>query len=129
MMKAAKQISFTVTGTLLLILMISLCISLTAISQEKQSRRAETEYYRALEKEYVKEVRTFLDEKGYTNSGVTMTERVEADGTRSYTVTIHHGKMQTLTPKERGTLLQDCRGILFADGSLTVSHKFLETDL
>jgi len=128
MMKTAKQISLKILFTLVLVVTIALFISITAVSREKNDRRAETEYYRAMEQDYVQQVRSFLREKGYANSGVTMTEVVDAGGNRSYTVTIYHGKMQELSEEERGALLEACGELKFADADKCISHKFLEAD-
>ena len=129
MLRAAKQISFTVIFTVILVLTIALCISTTAISQAKNDHRAETEYYREMEQDYVQELRSFLGENGYNNSGVTMTEIVETDGSRNYTVTIHHQKIRNLSAQEKSELLTGCKMLEFADGTCSISHKFLEEDL
>ncbi len=128
MLRAAKQISMTIIFTVILVLTIALCISATAISQAKNDHRAETEYYRDMEQEYVRELRSFLGENGYRNSGVTMTEVVETDGSRNYTVTIHHQRMKNLSMQEKEALLTSCKELEFVDGTCSISHKFLETD-
>ena len=129
MLRAAKQISMTIIFTAILVLTIALCISATAISQAKNNHRAQTEYYRDMEQEYVGELRSFLGENGYRNSGVTMTEVVETDGSRNYTVTIHHQKIKNLSAQEKEALLTSCKELEFMDGACSISHKFLETDL
>ncbi len=129
MLRAVKQISMTIIFTVILVLTIALCISATAISQAKNDHRAETEYYRDMEQEYVRELRSFLGENGYHNSGVTMTEVVETDGSRNYTVTIHHQKIKNLSMQEKEALLASCRELEFVGGICSISHKFLETDL
>ncbi len=129
MLKAAKQVSFTIIITMILVIAVALCISVTASSQAKQNQRAKTEYYRAMEQEYVLQLRALLSEKGYRNSGVTMTETVEADGSRSYTVLLHHQKINELSAEEKEVLLTNCRELEFVDNTCSISHKFLEMDL
>lgn len=129
MIKAVKQISFTVFVSVVLVVIISLCISFTAISQEKRAKEAETRYYRVKQQEYVQSVRAFLTEEGYRNSGVTMTEIVDEEGVRSFTVTIHHGKLTHLSPEEKTELLKACDKLPFSEGECEISHKFLEEDL
>ncbi len=128
MMKTAKQISLKIFFTIILVLTIALFVSITAVSRDKNDKRAETEYYRAMEQEYVRQVRSFLQAKGYANSGVTMTEVVDEEGNRSYTVTIHHGKIETLSESEQQVLLAGCGELKFADAAMCISHKFLEAD-
>lgn len=129
MMKTVKQISIIIMISMLLIVTTALCISVTVISQEKNAKREETAYYRALEQKYVGDMRVFLEQEGYVNSGITMTEVVEADGNRHYTVTIHHKRIQRLSEGERQELLTACKQIAFEDENCQVFHKFLEEDL
>ncbi len=129
MIKAVRQISCSVFVAVILVIVISLCISFTAISQEKSAKMAETKYYRVRQQEYVQNIREFLAEEGYRNSGVTMTEIVDEEGIRSYTVTIHHGKLEHLSPEEKTELLTACSELTFSEGECMVYHKFLEEDL
>ena len=39
------------------------------------------------------EIRSCLEEMGYFNSGITMTKVMEADGSREYSVLIHHSDL------------------------------------
>ncbi len=128
-MQAAKQISFTIFITFILIITIALGISGTVVSKEQKYQASATKYYRALEQEYVKELREVLGENGYPCSGVTMTEVIEADGKRSYTVMIHHQKINVLSTEEKETLLTKCSSIYFGDNTCSISHKFLGKDL
>ena len=129
MIKAVRQISFTVFVSVVLVIVISLCISFTVMSREKNAKVEETKYYRAKQQEYVQSIRGFLAEEGYRNSGVTMTEVVDEDGIRSFTVTIHHGKLEYLSASEKTELLAACKELPFSEGECEVSHKFLEEDL
>ena len=41
------------------------------------------------------EIRSCLEEMGYYNSGITMTKVMEADGSREYSVLLHHSDLDT----------------------------------
>ena len=69
MREGAKRVIITVSA-LALIGITAFCISGTVHSSEKVERREREKYYREIEAEYVKEVRFFLNEEGYSNSGV-----------------------------------------------------------
>ena len=69
MREGAKRVIITVSA-LALIGITAFCISGTVHSSEKVERREREKYYREIEAEYVKEVRVFLNEEGYSNSGV-----------------------------------------------------------
>lgn len=128
MMRILKSLPFTIMVSALLIFMIALCISGTVISQERNKSRIEEKYYRELEHDYVEEIRSFLAQEGYKNSGVTMTKIIEESGMRNYTVTIHHRKINSLTEKEKAVLEKKCGRIEFPVKGCGFSHKFLEED-
>lgn len=128
-MRALKRLPFTIIFSVILILIIALCISGTVISQSNHASMIEEKYYRELEDVYVKEVRALLKEEGYENSGITMTRVTDENGRRTYTVTIHHGKIDKLPEPEKMELLAACKKIEFPDKECGFCHKFLEEDL
>ena len=100
MREGARRVIITVSA-LALIGITAFCISGTVHSSEKVERREREKYYREIEAEYVKEVRVFLNEEGYSNSGVTMTKVIDEEENRSYTMTIHHHGIGNLQPEEQ----------------------------
>lgn len=124
-MKIVKNISFTVIISVILVLVAAFCISGTVFSQGRNRRIMEEKYYRDMEQTYLKEVRAFLEEEGYKNSGVTMTKVIEADGSRSYTVTIHHERIDRLPESDKQSLLANCSNISFPIEECTFSHILL----
>lgn len=115
--------------TLLLLFACMFCISGTVISQEKGKSKVEKKYYHQIEQAYVKEIRAFLNDRGYKDSGVTMTYILKEDGSRDYTVMIHHKRIEKLGEKEKKDLLDECRQIEFPVEDCGFCHTFLETDL
>lgn len=118
-------------GTLLavfLVVLITLCISGTAISQDKGKDIVDREHYMQLEKEYLTNVKTILEENGYQNSGVTMTKVMEEDGNREYTITIHNSKINMLSEMEQEALLSKFREIGFPISSCFFCHEFLKCE-
>ena len=74
-------------------------------------------YYRQVEKELLGQTREQLEVLGYKNSGVTLTRVVDAQGNRDYTFTIHHRKIDAMSPKERIELTEKLTSNLEAAGS------------
>lgn len=74
-------------------------------SQAADTLRAQEEYYEQLEREYIGQVRSFLDRQGYRNSGVTLSRVVDSEGQRSYTILVHHRAMDQLEDEELAELL------------------------
>lgn len=128
-MKTLKQISVTVLITVFFVLIIAFCICGTVISQSKHAGRAEEQYLHAIEQEYTGAVRKLLAKQGYENSGITMTRVTDTDGSREYTVTIHHRRLSKLSEEKRQELLAEFEGLEFPDKECGLFHKFLEEDL
>lgn len=128
-MKNLKEITITAVTTVVLILIIAFCICSTAFGQDRGRSKAQEQYYRAQEQEYVRETRELLEERGYCNSGVTMNAVVQEDGSRQYIVTIHHRRIMKLDGNQQKELLDECRMIDFPVEGCSFCHEFLETDL
>lgn len=92
--------------TVLLILVTVFCTTGTVLGMEKGKADVDERYYRQAEKEYVREVRSFLQEAGYENSGVTLTKLFSEDGTRAYTLSVHHKRIGKLSLPEQEALRQ-----------------------
>jgi len=85
----------------------------TGLCRDRSAGKAEGEYYRAMEREYVREIRSLLEEKGYKDSGVTMTGVIGQDGIREYTVAIHHRRIGRLDDRQKSVLALQCQAVSF----------------
>lgn len=92
-------------------IVICFCVTGTVYSKEKQSRKEQEQYYRSVEAAYLSEVREWLGENGYENSGVTMTKVIEEDGSREYTLSVHHHKISNLEEREQVSLKNELTGM------------------
>lgn len=128
-MKRISRMVRTVVFTVLLVVIAAFAISGTVFCQKDGTSKEMQEYYKTMEQEYVKEIRTFLAEKGYSDSGVTMNRIINEDGSREYLVTIHHKKISRLEEEQKEALLASCKEITFPDKDCGFCHKFLEMDL
>lgn len=120
-----SNIAFYIT-TIALILMIVLCVGNTVRSEDSaEAQRIEN---RAQEQQMLTQMRQYLNENGYRNSGVTLTYVTDAEGHYEYTFTIHHKLIDEMGEEERehfGTeLAQHCKA---SDGNC-ISYEFLLTD-
>lgn len=128
-MKNKKELAITAIVTVVLVLITAFSVSGTVIGQNKGDDRARKQYLRVAEQEYVQEIRNLLEEKGYCSSGVTMNRVIEEDGTREYTVTIHHRRIESLSDEQKNALIAECQSIGFPAENCSFCHEFLETDL
>lgn len=85
-------------------------------------------YYRKKEEQLVKDTRAYLNRSGFDNSGVMLTRVVDGDGSRMYTVTVHHREIDRLEEAEREALARELETFAFEDSSSTFFYKFLFTD-
>lgn len=82
------------------------------------------EYYRTKERELAENVREVLRGEGLDNSGVMITRVVEADGSRQYTVAVHHSGIDAMEEGERELLAEKLESLTFEDDRCSVRHQF-----
>ena len=107
--------------TAVLILIIVLCIGATVKSESRdETQRMEN---RIQEQQLMSDMKQYLNENGYRNSGVTLTYALEEDGSPDYTFTIHHKKINSM-----GALSAELARACNAGGNYSVSYEYLLTD-
>lgn len=101
MKKMIRKIILLGVATLLLVILAAGMISITTYSVDRDNeKKAMDSYYKALEKQYVAEVRERMNELGYNNAGVMLTRSVNVDGTRKYTLKLNHKKLTGISEEE-----------------------------
>ena len=101
--ETVSNIAFYVT-TAMLILIIGMCVGGTVKSGGRnETQRIEN---RVQEQQLLTQMRQYLNENGYRNSGVTLTYVTDEDGSCDYTFTIHHKKIDAMSEEE--TLPWNC---------------------
>ena len=96
-----KKIIFVLTMVTVLVLGIGMTVRAASF---KESYKISKEQYRVMEEEYLDEVRDILLEKGCKNAGITLTYITDAEENRSYTVTVHHTKLEKMEEQELALL-------------------------
>ncbi|MBR4083059.1 MAG: hypothetical protein IKK33_02115 [Lachnospiraceae bacterium] len=99
--------------TVLLILILWLFISETVMSQTEGNITVDEESFLQLEDDYIGTVKNYLEEKGYRNSGVTLTRVVDESGERSYKMVLHHKNMYKLSNEEQEVMLEEIAAMAF----------------
>ena len=107
---------------LIIIILMFWFMHISAKGEEKtaDSKRA---YYHELEKRYENVVRKTLEIKGYSNAGITITARIETDGSRSFNTKIHHFKFNKMDDDEKNNLLEEISQISFTDAESIVTYE------
>lgn len=121
MMKAYRFYFFTLG----LICLVFTMMTLTVNATESKRLSHVNEHIEEIEDNYVKVLREELEDRGYRNAGVTMTKVFYQDGTREYTVKLHHKRMDRLTEQEKQELLAGLSKVAFGDSECRVYLKFL----
>lgn len=125
MMTYLKKIAFFTAVTVLSAFFAALFVGMIVISQSRISERAQEQYYKQQEQQYVKELRACLAEQGYENSGITLTSVTYADGSLTYTATIHHARIDRLDQAAREELSSRLAQFPTPHDNAPVSHEFL----
>lgn len=123
-MERAGMTGFWAVTVLFLLVAVLLCAG-SVVSGTKISTEDTEEYYREKEYELVTDIREMLQREGLENSGVMVTRVVEADGSRRYTVTVHHGDIDNMSEAERQQLLRRIENFNFEEQGCTFLHQFL----
>lgn len=92
-------------ATMLLVLFIAFCVRGTVMSKENMCHMEDNERYAVWEGRFIEKTRSTLTSQGYPDSGITMTW-VKKDGKRTYTVAVHHRRIERLTKEEQEQLAE-----------------------
>ncbi len=90
--------------TVTLVLIIVFCTKGTVISMGNKQRTDENHCYRELEQEYVRYARECLREQGFDNCGVMLTRVTNGDGSREYTMQVHHRRLKQMDGSDKSAL-------------------------
>lgn len=101
--------------TIILVMVTAFCCAGTVMSRTDFSAQELEHYDRERERQLVEDVRGYLRQQGYGNSGVMLTRVVDADGSREYTLSIHHSRITALGEEEREQLAEELQEIAFTD--------------
>jgi cell division protein FtsI/penicillin-binding protein 2 len=108
--------------TVVLILAILFCVRGTVFSKEQDKRAEMNRYYAVLEKEYLRQTKDILEQEGYDNCGVTVTWVAAEDGSRDYTVQLHHRKLKKLDEQDKNAVVMRLSGAEFDRESCRFSY-------
>ena len=125
MNRTLRRAGWMIIVTIVLVAATPLGISLHAAGNAVLSRQEREQYFKEREKAYVKELRAYLTECGYSDSGVTLTRTTESDGTIYYNATIHHRRIDRMDASAREVLLAELAEIPSPVSEAEIFHDFL----
>lgn len=124
MKNSVKNMVFIAT-TIVLILCSAFFITKTVCGQVDEDVIASEKYYRVQEQEYVREIRSYLNEQGFENSGVTLTRIVDEQGNREYQITLHHEYLEKMPAEEREDIFEEIKALAFEVNGCIFQIKLL----
>ena len=101
--------------TVLLVFIIVFCVKGTVTSKESDGRGKKNRYYAVLEQEYLDRARQLLEEQGLRGCGVNIRWVANVDGSREYTILLHHRKLNRMTEDEKLVLTDMLAEMEFQD--------------
>lgn len=116
---------------LITVVVVFTLFSLITIRVNGQGERdfaSERQYYEQLEEDYEKRLVDMLEDKGYRYAGITMTKIYQEDGSRDYTVQIHHKRINQLSEGEKILLINELEAVSFGGEKCSILHKFLSCE-
>ena len=111
--------------TVLFVMISAFCISQTVSGKEDGEAKEQEAFYREQENKLLADTRAFLNQEGYYNSGVTLTRVVDSDGSREYTITIHHSRIDRMDDFEKQELKNALEELVFVSKGCSFCHTFL----
>lgn len=111
--------------TVVLSMFIASCISITALGQSSLNDEETEKNFHLKEQEMLERVRAYLNDNGYQNSGVTLTRMVDGNGYRTYTLTIHHDRIDFMDEEGRSELKSKLAEFNFPADGCSFNQEFL----
>ena len=108
--------------TVILVLIIVFCIKATVMSRENTTGSKNNRYYAVLEEEYLNRVRQMLEEEGFCNCGINLRWIADVDGTREYTMILHHRYLERMSAREMAELTDRLTEAEFQDDVCSFSY-------
>ena len=96
-----KMVIFLVV---VMVLVMGISMSVMAATDKEVSYQISNEEYKELEQECLYDVKQILLEKGCKDAGVTLTYVTSEEGSREYTVCVHHERLDAMDVEEYGIL-------------------------
>ena len=109
--------------TVLLLLVTIFCVKGTVTSRGSDEHGKRNRYYAVLEQEYRDRTRQLLEEQGLRDCGINIRWIADVDGSREYTISLHHRKLSRMTEEEKSALKDMLIKVEFQDEACSFRYK------
>ena len=94
--------------------------SITSRSVTRYDNDVLNAYYSPLESEFVSEARALLNDRGFRNSGVSLTHTTDEELMRCYTLSVHHKRFNDITEEQKEEVIEQLMALGFSDDRCTI---------
>ena len=119
-----KQVLFGIV-TAALVIILAGSNSGVAFGKPRHNVSTDSREYLQLEEIYVDQVRELLEQEGIGSAGVTLTYERDRDGSRHYTLLVHHHRLAGFEQKALSRLTEEIEACFFADESCSVDADLI----
>lgn len=123
MEKKAGSFGF-MAATVMLVLVAALSFAGTLMCRTRPDYAELEEYYLEREAQLVKDTMAYLNGHGFDNGGVMLTRVMDGDGGRTYTVTIHHRRIDRMDETGQEDLARELAALAFEESGSAVTFLF-----
>lgn len=123
--RGVRKEAVFVLFTVFMILSLWFFVSEKVMSQNNGTVTVDEAAFLELESNYLSQVKVYLEEEGFRNSGVALSRVIETDGSRSYEITLHHKKLNELSLEEQEKLKADIEELAFGVSGCEFQVTFL----
>ena len=105
------KVILTVLKIMVAALILCLCLGMTAVAKNHLEREEKQSFYLEQKQVLLGEVRGYLKEQGYRNSGVMMTRRTDGQAAEEWVISVSHGDLKHLSEEEKLELQEELAGL------------------
>ncbi|MCR5739897.1 MAG: hypothetical protein K6G43_08770 [Lachnospiraceae bacterium] len=111
--------------TIVLIIGAFYLFSITVKSTSDKDNRMWNDHYAPIEADYVRSVRDYLQDNGYVNPGVTLNYVTDENLMRTYTLSIHHTRIENADEMRKEEIEEALRNMGFEDDRCTICIELI----
>lgn len=93
------------------------------VAGEESTVKSNRAYYHELEARFRNVLEAKLERHGYHNTGINISSVINADGRRTYTVSLHNDRFDYMSESDRDYFLNDLASVAFADNETPVIYE------
>lgn len=124
MTKKLNLLGYGIIG-ICLVLVLTLAVGCTVAGRSREAAIEREQYLAVQEREVANELRSYLSNAGYADCGINITHLIDAEGSRSYTVLIHHQDLYGMEESELARLTEGLHRVVDGNEFLGMYSRYI----